>query len=268
MAAETGIEWTDATWNPTTGCTAVSAGCDHCYAETLAHRLLSETYLSRSPVDDTAENRADPFAVRLWPDRLDQPGRWRKPRRVFVNSMSDLFHADIPRAFVRRVFEVMLEQDHHTYQILTKRPGRTGAFVARNVDLFPGGVLPPHIWIGTSVENQEVIHRVRHLRAVPAHLRFLSCEPLLGPLTLELREIHWVIAGGESGPERRRMELDWVRSLRDQCLREGVPFFFKQVGGRTPKAGGRKLDGRTWNEFPDGPVEDAPAVGGGNETAG
>lgn len=253
MGTSTGIEWTDATWNPTTGCTAVSRGCDHCYAETLAHRLLSETYRSRLPVVDTPENRKDPFAVRIWPDRLAQPGKWSESRRVFVNSMSDLFHADIPEAFVRRIFEVMLEQDHHVYQVLTKRPARAGAFLRRNKNLLTEGRTPSHIWIGASVESQEVHYRVRHLRQVPARVRFLSCEPLLGPLDLDLEAIHWVIAGGESGAERRPMDLDWARGIRDQCVRAGVPFFFKQVGGRTPKAGGRTLDGRTWDEFPEVP---------------
>lgn len=253
MGTSTGIEWTDATWNPTTGCTRVSSGCDHCYAETLAHRLLSETYRRRLPVVDTPANRQDPFAVRIWPERLDQPARWREPRRVFVNSMSDLFHVDIPDLFVRRVFEVMNQQDQHTYQVLTKRPARAAAFCQRNRDLLRSGRLPGHVWIGTSVENQEVDYRVRHLREVPARVRFLSCEPLLGPLTLELGSVHWVIVGGESGPERRPMDLDWARSIRDQCVRAGVPFFFKQVGGRTPKSGGRELDGRTWDQFPATP---------------
>jgi protein gp37 len=254
MGTSTGIEWTDATCNPTTGCTPVSSGCDHCYAETLANRLLSDTYRSRLPVVDTEENRRDPFAVRIWPDRLDQPRNWTESRRIFVNSMSDLFHADIPDAFVRRVFEVMLEQDHHIYQVLTKRPARTIRFFRNHSDLLTEGRTPPHIWLGTSVENQEVDHRIRHLRQVPARVRFLSCEPLIGPLDLDLGGIHWVIVGGESGPERRPIDLDWARGIRDQCRRAGVPFFFKQVGGRTPKAGGRTLDDRTWDEFPDVPA--------------
>lgn len=253
MGTGTGIEWTDATWNPTTGCTAVSSGCDHCYAETLANRLLKDTYRSRLPVVDTPENRRDPFAVRIWPDRLDQPRKWAEPRRIFVNSMSDLFHADIPEAFVRRVFDVMIAQDQHIYQVLTKRPARAAAFFHRHTDLLRDGMTSPQFWLGTSIENQDVDYRVRHLKQVPAEVRFLSCEPLLGPLDLDLDGIHWVIVGGESGPQRRPMDLGWARGIRDQCLRAGVPFFFKQVGGRTPKAGGRLLDGRTWDEFPDLP---------------
>ena len=250
VAPKTGIEWTDATWNPVTGCTRVSAGCDNCYAATLANRLLRDRYTSRLPVVPTAENVADPFAVRLWPERLSQPLEERRPRMIFVNSMSDLFHADVPENFLRRVFEVMLEANWHTFQVLTKRPGRAARFCRRNADLFPGGIVPSHIWMGTSVENQRVAYRVAQLVAVPAEVRFLSCEPLLGPISLDLRGIQWVIVGGESGPVRRPMDLDWARSIRDQCLAAGVPFFFKQVGGRTPKAGGRLLDGRTWDEYP------------------
>jgi protein gp37 len=247
----TRIEWTDATWNPATGCTKVSPGCDHCYAAVLANGRLADIYLKREPAKDTPANRRDPFAVRLWPQRLDYPLRWKDSRRIFVNSMSDLFHADIPEAFQRRVFEVMLDADHHIYQVLTKRPSRAERFVRRNADLFVAGIVPGHIWIGTSVELQEVLYRVDQLRDVPAEVRFLSCEPLLGPLKLELDAIEWVIVGGESGIGHRPMDLDWARSIRDQCLAAGVAFFFKQVGGRTPKAGGRLLDGRRWNETPD-----------------
>lgn len=250
MGEKTGIEWTDSTWNPATGCTPVTRGCDNCYALTLAHRRLSEAYLARVPANNIAENRTDPFAVRLWPERLEQPRKWRSPRMVFVNSMSDLFHADIPDAFVRSVFEVMLEVDRHVYQVLTKRPSRATRFCRKNMDLFPDGVVPPHIWMGTSVEDQQVDYRVRHLRAVPAVVRFLSCEPLLGPLEIDLEDIDWVIVGGESGPGFRRMEREWARDIRDQCQAFGVPFFFKQVGGITPKAGGRLLDGQRWNQLP------------------
>ncbi len=169
---------------------------------------------------------------------------------VFVNSMSDFFHVDIPEGFTRRLFEVMLLADQHIYQILTKRPARAARFFRRNSDLFGRGVVPDHIWIGTSVELQSVSHRVEQLRLVPCEIRFLSCEPLLGPLSLDLSDIHWVIAGGESGRDYRRLELDWARSIRDQCLRGKVPFFFKQVGGYTPKAGGRHFDGVQWNQFP------------------
>ena len=275
MPERTAIEWTDATWNPTTGCTRVSAGCDHCYADRLSRRLLVDTYCARLPVVDTKANRRDPFAVRTWPERLAIPTSWRQPRRVFVNSMSDLFHKDVPEPFVRRCFQVMLDVGRHVYQVLTKRPARAANFVKRNADLFPTG-LPPHIWIGTSVEDQSVTYRVRHLLTVQARVRFLSCEPLIGPLDLsdffgapvadrdgtrthggytfrrpaDRRRLHWVIAGGESGPGARRMAPEWARDVRDQCIANGVPFFFKQWGGRTPNAGGRELDGTTWDEFP------------------
>jgi protein gp37 len=256
MGERSKIEWTDATWNPTTGCTKVSDGCDHCYAHALAHRLLPTIYRGRLPVIDTEANRADPFAVRVWPERLNQPEQWTDPRKVFVNSMSDLFHVDVPEEFVRQVFEVMLRVDRHVYQVLTKRPSRAVRFFNRNPDLFPAGNVPDHIWMGTSVESESVINRVSQLRDLPATTRFLSCEPLLGPLTLDLEGIHWVIVGGESGIGFRKLDLSWVRQIRDQCAAAEVPFFFKQVGGRTPKAGGRILDGKTWDEMPvvNGPV--------------
>lgn len=257
MGGKSKIEWTDATWNPTTGCTRVSAGCDNCYAERLAHRLLSAQYRKRLPVINSAANRADPFAVRIWPDRLAIPGSWRGSRRVFVNSMSDLFHADIPEAFLRECFEVMLAVDRHVYQVLTKRPSRALRFFERNRDLFPLGCLPSHIWIGTSVEDQDSAYRIRQLRAIPAQTRFLSCEPLIGRLDLrgELRDaggtaVHWVIVGGESGPHARPIKRSWVRRIRDDCISAGIPFFFKQWGGLTPKAGGRELDGMLWDQFP------------------
>ena len=254
LSERTAIEWTDATWNPTTGCTRVSAGCDHCYAERLSRRLLATTYRARLPVVNTKANRRDPFAVRTWPDRLEIPGSWRRPRRVFVNSMSDLFHKDVPEEFVRRCFQVMLGVGRHVYQVLTKRPGRAARFVERHRDLFPKG-LPPHVWIGTSVERQSADYRIRHLLAVPASVRFLSCEPLIGALDLSSflthrRAIHWVIVGGESGPGARPLDPHWARLVRDQCRAHQVPFFFKQWGGRTPKAGGRELDGQDWNELP------------------
>jgi len=187
--------------------------------------------------------------VRAWPQRLTQPRRWADPRRIFVNSMSDLFHADIPEDFVRDVFRVMLEVDRHIYQVLTKRPSRARRFLQRNADLV-GEEYPPHIWIGTSVETMEVVHRVEHLRDVPAAVRFLSCEPLLGPLALNLDGIHWVIVGGESGIGHRVMKPEWAAKVRDQAIAAGIPFFFKQWGGRTPKAGGRLLEGQEWSEYP------------------
>lgn len=250
MRDRSAIEWTDSTWNPTTGCTRVSSGCDNCYALTLAHARLSEVYSRRLPVIQTPENVADPFAIRLWPERLDQPEKWKDARMIFVNSMSDLFHVDIPNDFARRIFEVMIRVDRHVYQVLTKRPARAVRFFHGNADLFPGGEVPPHIWMGASIENQEVAYRVDHLRDLPAATRFLSCEPLLGPLELDLTGIHWLIAGGESGIGYRPTDTEWVRGLRDTCRAAGVPFFFKQWGGRTPKAKGRMLDGEVWSQYP------------------
>jgi protein gp37 len=251
MGQKSKIEWTDATWNPTTGCTKLTAGCDNCYAHTLAHGRLSDIYARRLPVVDTPETRADPFAVRLWDSRLGEPAKWRSPRMVFVNSMSDLFHVNVPDEFTRRIFEVMLRVDRHTYQVLTKRPARMARFVRLNADLFPGGEVPAHIWMGTSIEDDRVLFRADHLRDVPAAVRFLSCEPLLGSLAgLALHGIHWVIAGGESGIGYRKMDSRWVRALRDLCVGEDVAFFFKQWGGRTPRAGGRELDGETWDQLP------------------
>lgn len=250
MGQQSRIEWTNATWNPVTGCTQVSPGCDNCYALSLAHRRLRTIYLKRAPVKGSLEAIGDPFSVRIWPERTEEPSRWHTPRMVFVNSMSDLFHVDVPEDFTRHLFEVMLRADRHIYQILTKRPSRAARFVRRNRDLFRNKVVPDHIWIGTSVELESVAYRVDHLRMIPAAIRFLSCEPLLGALTLVLDGIHWVIVGGESGRGYRPLNLDWARSIRDQCLNAAVPFFFKQVGGYTPKAGGRDLDGRKWDDFP------------------
>ncbi len=244
MGSKTGIEWTDATWNPMTGCTKISTGCDHCYAYTVAHRKTREIYLRQLPVKDTAPSRADPFAPRFWDNRLDQPLRWREPRRIFVNSMSDVFHAHFSLDQIRRVFQVMNTCPQHQFQILTKRPERA-ARIAHRLDW------TANIWMGTSVENMTVAHRVDALREIPAAVRFVSAEPLLGPLDdLELSDINWVIGGGESGSGARRCAIEWARGLRDHCVRTGVAFFWKQWGGHTPKAGGRVLDGRTWNEYP------------------
>lgn len=251
MNTHTGIEWTDATWNPVTGCTKVSAGCDHCYAATLAQKRLRDIYLQRLPVADSAKNREDPFAVRLWPERLSQPLSWSSSKMIFVNSMSDLFHHHVPDDYVRRVFEVMLSADRHIYQVLTKRPARAAKFWERYRAGFGLWEIPSHIWIGTSIENADVAYRARHLRRVDAEIRFLSCEPLLGPLdTLDVSQIHWVIGGGESGAGARPVDPEWAVGLRDLCVRSEVPFFWKQWGGRTPKAGGRLLEGREWNEYP------------------
>lgn len=250
MSAQSGIEWTDSTWNPVTGCNQVSKGCDHCYALTLSHRLLRNHYLQKAAVVDDVASRSNPFAVRLWKERLRDPLGWREPRRIFVNSMGDLFHKEVPDEFVRAVFGIMLDAAQHVYQVLTKRPSRMNRFIRRNVDLFENGIVPSHIWLGTSIEDESVAYRADHLRLVPATIRFLSCEPLLGPVNVSLEGIKWVIVGGESGLNNRKMDLEWARSLRDDCIDKGVPFFFKQVGGRTPKAGGRLLDGTTWDQYP------------------
>ena len=250
MGQSSKIEWTDSTWNPVTGCTQVSPGCDHCYALALAQRRLRKVYLRREPVRLDESARSDPFSIRLWPERLLEPERWKPGRMILVNSMSDLFHAEIPEDYVRRLFEVMLRADWHVYQILTKRPARAIRFMKRHAGMFPESTVPEHIWVGTSVENQRQAHRVEQLRRVGARVRFLSCEPILGPLQFDLEGIHWLIAGGESGRGFRPLNLDWVRELRDQCRASRVPFFFKQVGGYTPKAGGRLLDGIEWSELP------------------
>lgn len=255
MGQKSAIEWTDATWNPVTGCTRVSAGCDNCYAATLATRLLSRIYLARDPQVDSDITRRDPFAVRLWPERLSDPLHWRDPRHIFVNSMSDLFHKDVPDHFIRSIFEVTLVAHWHIYQILTKRPSRARRFLERNRDLFRNSTLPENIWIGTSVEDQAAAYRIRQLLQVNASVRFLSCEPLIGPLTFDPSGLDWVIVGGESGVKRRPMAAEWVRAIRDRCQSANVPFFFKQWGGRTPKAGGRELDGEEWNQMPQSSVD-------------
>ena len=241
----TGIEWTDATWNPMTGCTKISSGCDHCYAAVLAATKTRDVYLTREPVKDTPANRADPFAPRFWEARLDQPLRWRQPKRIFVNSMSDVFHSHFSLDMIRRVFEVMNEAEWHQFQVLTKRPERA----LRLADELPW---TPNIWIGTSIENLDVAKRVDSLRAITqASVRFISAEPLLGPVhDLDFTGIDWVIGGGESGAGFRACQPEWARALRDRCQALSIPFLWKQWGGRTPKAGGRKLDGRYWDEYP------------------
>ncbi len=244
MGTRTGIEWTSATWNPMTGCTKISAGCDHCYAQTVAERRTREIYLRRLPVKDTPANRADPFAPRFWPERLTQPLSWKTPRRVFVNSMSDVFHAHFTLEMIAQVFEVMNRAEQHQFQLLTKRPER----VLRLADRLHWS---ENIWLGTSVESMDVAHRVDSLREAPAAIRFISAEPLLGPLDgIDLTGIDWVIGGGESGPGFRPPAPEWATGLRDLCVREGVAFFWKQWGGLTPKANGRLLEGQTWDEYP------------------
>jgi protein gp37 len=245
MGTKTGIEWTDATWNPMTGCTQISAGCDHCYAKTVAETKTRAVYLKQLPVKDTPANRSDPFAPRFWEDRLLVPFSWREPKRVFVNSMSDVFHAHFSLEQIQRVFDVMNALPQHQFQVLTKRPER----VARLA-----GELQwtENIWIGTSIEDMRVARRADALRSIEhAAVRFISAEPLLGPLdNLSLAGIHWVIGGGESGIGARRCDPSWALGLRDLCIRERVSFFWKQWGGRTPKSGGRELGGAIWSEYP------------------
>lgn len=242
-----------------TGCTRVSTGCDHCYAATVAQTKTREAYLRQLPVKDTPANRADPFAPRFWNDRLDQPLRWREPRRIFVNSMSDVFHAQFSLELIQRVFTVMNAATQHQFQVLTKRPERALRLADRLL-------WTDNVWMGTSIENMRVAARVDALRQIPAAVRFVSAEPLLGPVEeLNLTGISWVIGGGESGLGCRPCELAWARGLRDLCVREGVAFFWKQWGGRTPKAGGRELDGRVWDDYPV-PLGDAAAGWGGKLT--
>jgi protein gp37 len=234
MAQATTIEWTEATWNPVTGCDQVSPGCAHCYAKTFAERWR----------DIRGHHYEQGFDLRLWPERLEQPLRWRRPRMIFVNSMSDLFHEDIPPTFIARVFDVMGRASHHTFQILTKRHERL-------VELAPQLVWPENVWMGVSIENRRFVKRADYLREVPAAVRFISAEPLLGLLKgLDLNGIDWLIVGGESGHRHRPMRSEWVVALRDLCHEQSVAFFFKQWGGRTPKSGGRALEGRTWDELP------------------
>jgi len=240
MAQRSAIEWTEATWNPVTGCTKVSPGCAHCYAETFAERFRG--------VPGHPYERG--FDLQIRHERLEQPLSWRQPRMIFVNSMSDLFHEDVAEDYIREVFNVMRKASWHTFQILTKRSQRVS-------ELAPRLRWPRNVWMGVSVENQRWATRIDDLRRVRAHVRFLSCEPLLGPLRLNLRGIHWVIVGGESGPRARRMNPDWVRDIRQQCAEAGVAFFFKQWGAHN-EAGervgkgkaGRELDGRVWGAMP------------------
>ncbi len=241
MSAQSSIEWTDATWNPVTGCTKVSPGCKHCYAEVFAERFRG---VKGHPYEQG-------FDLRLWPDRLDLPLRWKKPRRIFVNSMSDLFHPDVPGAFIDRVFDTMRQARWHRFQVLTKRALRMREYVLARTH-WRLAEDHPNIWLGTSVENADYMSRARLVRDLPVSVRFLSCEPLLGPLDLHpvLDGINWVIVGGESGHGARPMDPDWVIAIRDQCRRSGVPFFFKQWGGVHKSRTGRRLRGRTWDQMP------------------
>jgi protein gp37 len=243
MAARTAIEWTEVTWNPTTGCDRISPGCDHCYALALAKRLKAMGSVKYQS-DGDPRTSGPGFGVALHERDLTLPYRWRGPRVVFVNSMSDLFHARVPLDFVHRVFGVIADTPQHTYQVLTKRSTRLRK-VAGRLDW------SRNLWMGVSVESSDKLYRIDDLRGVPAAVRFLSCEPLLGPLhDLSLEGIGWVIVGGESGPHRRPVDPAWVTGIRDRCAEAQVPFFFKQWGGRTPKEGGRELDGRLWDQMP------------------
>ena len=240
MSATSTIEWTESTWNPVTGCDEVSPGCAHCYAKTFAERF-------RGVLGHPYEQG---FDLKLWPNRVDLPLRWKRSRRIFVNSMSDLFHPEVPEEFVQRVFATMEAADWHIFQILTKRPERA-------VDLSRNLHWPANVWMGVSVENQRWTSRIDELRDIPAAIRFLSCEPLLGPLELNLDGVSWVIVGGESGHGARPMNPEWATSVRDQCVAAGVPFFFKQWGTfdergerRGKKRSGRELVGVTWDEMP------------------
>jgi protein gp37 len=234
MAQNSTIEWTDATWNPVTGCTKISPGCKFCYAERMALRLQAMGQ----------ERYRDGFQVRLQEDALEVPLRWKRPRMIFVNSMSDLFYKLVPVDYIMSVFDVMRRASQHTFQVLTKRADR----VAELAKLLPW---PTNVWMGTSVETADYYERIHEIRKIPSAVRFLSLEPLLGPLDrLPLERINWVIVGGESGPGARPMQSSWVRDIRDQCARKRVPFFFKQWGGVRKSATGRKLDGRTWDQLP------------------
>ncbi len=235
MAGKSHIEWTEATWNPVTGCSKISAGCKHCYAERMARRLKAMGNVRYK----------NGFKVTLHEDLLDAPRKWRAPRIIFVNSMSDLFHEDVPVEFIERAFTTMNECPQHTFQILTKRSGRLKAMASRLE-------WTENIWMGVSVENDRVYKRIDDLSAVPSHVRFLSCEPLIGPTeNLPLEKIHWVIVGGESGPGARPMAPEWVHSVKDQCKAAGTAFFFKQWGGVQKHRYGRELDNRTYDEMPE-----------------
>lgn len=235
MALQSSIEWTESTWNPVTGCSKVSPGCLNCYAERMARRLQAMGQ----------PNYARGFEVALHEDMLELPLKWKKPQTIFVNSMSDLFHEDVPDDFILRIFDVMNRAKWHRYQVLTKRS-------ARLLKLSPKLDWRPHIWMGVTVENQRCTARIEHLRQTDACLKFLSVEPLLGPVThLDLTGIDWVIVGGESGPGARPMQPEWVTAIRDQCLTHEVAFFFKQWGGFNKKAAGRTLEGQLWSQMPD-----------------
>lgn len=247
MSSSTAIEWTDGSWNPVAGCTAISAGCTNCYAARLAARLAAMGMDKYQGLTRKSGGRAKwTGRVSLDEKALDAPKRWRKPRLIFVNSMSDLFHEAVPEEYILRVWQVMKATPRHTYQVLTKRPERMRAVLSN-----PEFEVLPNVWLGTSVENQDVVHRIAELQQTPAAVRFISFEPLIGPIkTADLSGIHWAIVGGESGPGARPIEERWVLRLRSLCRRHGVAFFFKQWGGTNKKAAGRLLRGRTYDEMP------------------
>jgi protein gp37 len=238
MSTTTQIEWTDATWNPVTGCTKITRGCDLCYAERFSERFRG---VPNHPFEHG-------FDLVLKPERLTQPLQWRKPKRVFVNSMSDLFHKEIPWSYIDRVFETMEAANWHTFQVLTKRSSLLVKYLRHR---YPDTLAPQHIWLGVSIEDQKNAIRLKHLRTARAATKFISFEPLLGPIgNVDLTGIQWAIVGGESGPRARPMKEEWAIEIRDQCIASGVAFFFKQWGGIRPKSGGRLLRRREWNEYP------------------
>lgn len=273
VSAKTNIEWATRSWNPTVGCSRVSDGCTNCYAYYLHDRMRYAPNVRaarrlgyRTPVPARRAGEVLPLGrqydlpfskVQLFPSRLSEPARWPDPEIVFVDSMADLLHEDVPDSFIEQVFDAIDAVPRHAYLILSKRPERYAEKVTSH---WGRRGAPRNVWLGTSVEDERVLERVDALRATPARVRFLSCEPLIGPLTkLDLRGIHWVIVGGESGRQRRPVDAGWVREIRDLCASSGVAFFFKQWGGVTPKAGGRDLDGRTWNDYPEVPISPSPA---------
>jgi protein gp37 len=238
MADNSSIEWTDATWNPVTGCTKISAGCDNCYAARFSERFRN---VPGHPFETG-------FDLTLRPERLAQPLAWKRPRMIFVNSMSDLFHKQIPRPYISAVFDTMEKAEWHIFQVLTKRSSLLQKFLDHR---YGNGTAPAHMWFGVSVENEQATSRIVHLQKARAKVRFLSIEPLIAPISkLSLDNIDWVIVGGESGPGARPLRPEWAMDIRDQCVSASVPFFFKQWGGRSPKTGGRLLDGKLWSQFP------------------
>ena len=245
MAQGTQIEWTDATWNPVTGCSKITAGCDNCYAERFSERFRN---VPGHPFESG-------FDLTLRPQRLEQPLSWKQPRRVFVNSMSDLFQKEVPLAFIDKVFDTMERADWHTFQVLTKRSPLLVRYLKRR---YGDGCAPAHIWLGVSVEDAQNTVRLKHLRAAQATTKFVSFEPLLGPVgKVDLTGFDWVIVGGESGPRARPMEEAWAVEIRDLCQKAKVAFFFKQWGGVRPKSGGRLLKGREWNQYPRATIRKA-----------